>query len=227
MLGEDVHAQDQTQFRVAYHSKTCEPGPGETADSQLLDRFLCFRDEAAFEVLLWRAGSLVLKICRDILRDPFEAEDAFQGAFFVLARKAASISKRQSLASWLYKVAYRIALKARALKAKKNCLEKSGLERLPDQAVCETVDLESLRDLRSVLYQEIARLPRKYQAPLILCCLEGKTHDHAAGQLGWAKGTVSGRLARGREMLQRRLRVSGLGTAGGLVLRWLLHDAAL
>ena len=98
--------------------KSCQSITSQATDSQLLERFLRCRDETAFEVLLWRHGSLVLKICQDILQDSFAAEDAFQAAFLVLARKAGSINKRQSLASWLYKVAYRVALKARTETAK-------------------------------------------------------------------------------------------------------------
>jgi len=209
--------------------KSCQSITSQATDSQLLERFLRCRDETAFEVLLWRHGSLVLKICQDILQDSFAAEDAFQAAFLVLARKAGSINKRQSLASWLYKVAYRVALKARTETAKRSDLEKSGHNRLPDQIACESTfqDEESLRELRALLYQEIARLPRKYQAPLILCLMEEKSHEQAAEQLGWAKGTVSGRLARGREMLQRHLRSRGLGPACGLLLAGLLPNGAL
>src|SRR5262249_56064660 len=104
------------------------PGPERVSDGQLLDRFLNRRDQAAFEVLVWRHGSMVLGVCRRILRDSHEAEDAFQATFLALVRKADTIGRRDSLASWLYRVAYRIALRARASAAKRAGREKLGLE---------------------------------------------------------------------------------------------------
>jgi RNA polymerase sigma factor (sigma-70 family) len=184
----------------------------------LLERFVRLREEAAFEVLVWRHGPLVLKICRDVLHDSCEAEDAFQAVFLVLARKAGSIGKRESLGSWLYKVTLRIAVKARSRRAKRQAHERSGFEELPDRADNRAAEEEDLRDLRPLLHEEIARLPRKYQAPLILCALEGKTHLQAAQQLGWAKGTVAGRLSRARHMLQQRLQRRGVVHSGALLL---------
>jgi len=99
-------------------------GRGELADVQLLERFICSRDEAAFEVLVWRYGLLVLNVCRRLLREEHEVEDAFQATFLVLVRKAGSIGKREALAGWLYRVAYRIALAARAGGARRGFHEK-------------------------------------------------------------------------------------------------------
>src|SRR5262249_47992441 len=94
------------------------PHGGGLTDAHLLQRFLSERDEAAFEVLVWRHGPMVLRLCRRVLRHEQDAEDAFQATFLTLVRKARTIGKRQAVASWLYKVAYRIALEARALASK-------------------------------------------------------------------------------------------------------------
>jgi RNA polymerase sigma factor (sigma-70 family) len=189
-------------------------GADGLSDGQLLERFVTARDEAAFEVLVWRHGPMVLGICRRMLRDAHQAEDAFQATFLVLVRKAASIGKRESVGSWLHKVAYRVALGAREGAARRARHERALLA---DPPAAED-DLASWRDLAPVLDEEVNRLPDKYRAPLVLCYLEGKTVDEAARQLGCPRGTVGTRLARGRERLRRRLIRRGVGlTCGTLV----------
>src|SRR5262249_54555243 len=131
-------------------------GGGELTDAQLLDNFVRRRDEAAFELLVWRHATLVLGTCRRLLHDRHEAEDAFQAAFLVLGRKAATISKRESVGSWLYKVACRIAQRARARSAKRACCPLPG--DLPARVGTDEV---LWRDLRPVLDEEVARLPEK------------------------------------------------------------------
>jgi RNA polymerase sigma factor (sigma-70 family) len=186
---------------------------GEVSDAELLQRFVRSRDEAAFELLLWRHGPMVLTLCQRLLQNEQDAEDAFQATFLILVRKARTIGKREALASWLYKVAYRVACRARP-RVPVACglpiaLEQFAADGTPDDVVW--------RDLRLHLDDELARLPETYRRPIILCYLEGKTHDEAARLLGWPKGTVATRLARGRE----RLRLS-LGRRG-----WMLSSAAL
>lgn len=180
-------------------------GAGGLSDAQLIERFVAGRDEAAFEVLVWRHGGMVFDLCLRVLRHRQDAEDAFQAAFLVLARKAGSIGKRDSVGSWLYKVAYRVALGARAGAARRARLQRP----LPDVSAPDQRDPMRC-DLRETLDEEVNRLPDKYRAPVILCYLEGKTVDEAARQLGRPRGTVGTWLARGRERLRHRLSRRGV-----------------
>jgi RNA polymerase sigma factor (sigma-70 family) len=183
-------------------------------DAQLLEDFVNRRDEAAFEVLVWRHGIMVLTLCQRVLRNSHEAEDAFQATFLVLARKAASIGKREAVGSWLYKVAYRVALNLRARAVPCDARQ----ELVEDLPAPERGEELLWRDLRPVLDQEIDRLPEKYRLPFVLCYLEGQTNEEAARQLGCPKGTILSRLARGRERLRSRLTQRGLAlSAAGLV----------
>jgi RNA polymerase sigma factor (sigma-70 family) len=185
----------------------------EQTDSALLERFVSQRDEAAFASLMQRHGPMVLGVCQRVLDDPHDADDAFQATFLVLIRKAVTIRKRGSLGSWLYGAAYRIACKARVLAAKRRRHERQ----VPTMRTTEPSEAFLWRELRPVLDEELNRLPEKLRAPLVLCYLEGKTQEEAARQLGWTKGTVSGRMAQGRELLRSRLTRRGLTLTGGLL----------
>jgi RNA polymerase sigma factor (sigma-70 family) len=176
-------------------------------DCQLLDRFLRLQDERAFEALVARHGPLVLGVCRRFLTNPLDVEDAFQATFLVLLRKAPSLGRRELVANWLYGVAYRTALKARSAAARRRIHEKQ-VSHL-SSAVAQDEGLGEL-DLGRTIDEEIKRLPTKYRLPIILCCLEGLTLREASRQLGWPVGTVSGRLARGRALMQRRLTRRGV-----------------
>src|SRR5262249_33615991 len=168
--------------------------PADDCDSGLLERFVRGRDEAAFAELLRRHGPLVLGTCRRVLGDPADADDVFQATFLVLARKAASIQKRGSVASWLYGVAYRLARRLRAGLAGGRAHEQEAA------AVTAAANAdESWRELWPAVDEELSRLPEKYRVPLVLCYLEGKTHEEAARLLGWPKGSLSTRLLRGRD----------------------------
>jgi RNA polymerase sigma factor (sigma-70 family) len=154
---------------------------------------------------------MVLDVCRRLLRHEQDAEDAFQATFLILVRKAGSIGKRESVGSWLYKVAYRVACAARGV-----TVPHIGHERA--QARVSTADPTQdvqWRDLAPVLDEEVNRLPDKYRVPVVLCYLEGKTVDEAARQLGCPRGTVGTRLARARQRLRSRLAGRGvvLGSA--------------
>jgi cobalt-zinc-cadmium efflux system membrane fusion protein len=189
-------------------------GASDVSDAQLLERFVSRRDEAAFEVLVWRHGSLVLNVCGRLLRNAEDREDAFQATFLALTRRAGSIGKGEALGSWLYKVAYRVALRVRARAARQATRPEGGLALLAPAST----DSEVGPDARPVLDAEINRLPDKYRVPLILCYLQGKTTAEAARQLGCARGTICSRLAWARQRLRRRLTQRGLAlTAAGLV----------
>jgi RNA polymerase sigma factor (sigma-70 family) len=175
-------------------------------DAQLVEGFVRSRDEAAFAALVRRHGPMVLATCRQVLGGSALAEDAFQAAFLVLARKAVTLSKREPVASWLHRVAYRLAIRARADEARRGRIEQRAATRPPAGPPAEA----AWRELHAILDEELARLPEKYQAPLVLCYLEGLTHDEAAARLGWPAGTVKSRLARGREVLRSRLTRRGL-----------------
>jgi RNA polymerase sigma factor (sigma-70 family) len=190
---------------------------GQPPDAQLLERFTARRDEAAFAALVRRHGPMVLNVCRSILRHEQDAEDAFQATFLVLARKAGAIRQPEAVAGWLYEVAHRAAVKAQADAARRRTLERRATPVAPADP---TLDM-TLRDLRRVLHEELRRLPEKYRLPLVLCYLEGRSREDAAGQLGWSKGTLCGRLDRGREHLRRRL------AARGVALSALLCAAAV
>jgi RNA polymerase sigma factor (sigma-70 family) len=185
-------------------------GAGLT-DGQLLEDYLGRRDEAALAALVRRHGPMVWGVCRRVLRNYHDAEDAFQATFLVLVRKAASIASRELLANWLYRVAYQTALNARAAAAKRRARERQ-VTKMPEPAVAER-DLWG--DLQPVLDEAFSRLPAKYRAVLVLCDLEGQTRKNAARQLGLPEGTVAGRLARARVMLAKRLARHGLTVSGG------------
>ncbi|MFN4258148.1 MAG: RNA polymerase sigma factor [Gemmataceae bacterium] len=194
---------------------------GALSDAELLRRWQQTRDEAAFEVLIWRHGALVWNVCRRRLGNEQDAEDAFQATFLTLVHKASSIGKPEALPSWLYKVAYRAALAARERRRHTNDLPETltGLE--DDPAVAA-----ERAELRSALDEEVNRLPDKYRLPFVLCYLEGRTTDEAAAHLGFPRGTIGTRLAWARERLRERLARRGILLSSGSLAVWLAQDAA-
>jgi RNA polymerase sigma factor (sigma-70 family) len=182
------------------------------SDRGLLRAFAESGDESAFTELVRRHGPLVLGVCRRILGNVQDAEDAFQATFLVLARKASALQWQDSIKNWLHGVACRVAMKARGQIVRR---------RQKERAACAPVDdanagAQAWNDLRAVLDEELQQLPDKYRAVLLLCYLEGKTRDEAAETLGWSAGSVKGLLERGREMLRARLVKRGLTLAAAL-----------
>ena len=192
------------------------------SDAQLLERFAARHSEGAFTVLVERHGPLVQSVCRRILNDAHDAEDAFQATFLILARKANTIQKHQSLASWLYKVAYRVALRARADISRRRTQEKEAVQTTPPPTPTEATQ----RELGQVLDEEVQRLPEKYRAPVTLCYLQGRTNEEAAQQLSCPTGTVKVRLMRARDLLRKRLVRRGIGLTIAGLTALLLENAA-
>src|SRR5579884_3199971 len=186
---------------------------GGPTDGQLLECFLSRRDDAAFETLVRRHGPMVLGVCRRVLRNAHDAEDAFQATFLVLARKAASVRPRELVGHWLHGVAYRTALKARGTIARRHTKEEQAraMARIPPSAD------EAWDELLPLLDQELNRLPEKYRVPVVLCDLEGKRRKDVARHLKVPEGTVASRLAAARKLLARRLARYGPALSGGAV----------
>jgi RNA polymerase sigma factor (sigma-70 family) len=182
------------------------------SDAQLLERFVVCHDEAAesaFSVLMERHGPMVLAVCRRVLNDPHAAQDAFQATFLVLVRKAGSIRKRESIADWLYGVALRVSAHARADAARRRSVERRTMPTSLDAYEAPPPDID-VRD-------EVEHLPRDLRAVVVLCYLEGLTHEQAAHRLGWPVGTVRSRLARARDRLRADLTRRGIAPDAALL----------
>ncbi|HEV3121836.1 MAG TPA: RNA polymerase sigma factor, partial [Isosphaeraceae bacterium] len=191
-------------------------------EGQLLERFVTKRDEAAFEALIARHGPMVLGVCRRVLSDPHDVEDAFQATFLILVRKAAGLRNRELVGNWLYGVAYRVAVRSRQTAARRFLRERPGNGKHAVEPNCEPL----ADDVRPLLLEEVSLLPEKYRAPVVLCYLEGQTHEEAAAHLRWPLGTVKGRLARAREELRSRLLKRGVASAPAGLLLLDLADSA-
>ena len=179
-------------------------------DGKLLECFVNCRDATALEALVRRHGPMVWGVCRRVLPNYHDVEDAFQATFLVLVRKAASITSRELIANWIYAVATQTALKARTT-AGKRCTRERLVTVMPEPAVAEQ---DPWPDLRPLLDKELSRLPHKYRAVIVLCDLEGKTRKEAALQLGVPQGTIASRMATARSMLAKRLARHGLAVSG-------------
>ena len=176
-------------------------------EHQLLDRFVAERDEAAFEALMNCHGPMVLGVCRRVLDDPSDVEDAFQATFLVLVRKAASIRDRDRLANWLYGVAHRVSVRARAVGFRRRCRERPGAEAA---SIAAGASSDDRAELRAVLDDEIARLPDRFRLPMVLCDLQGLPMEEAARRLDCPVGTIKSRLSRARGRLRGRLERRGI-----------------
>lgn len=182
------------------------------SDEQLLQRYITGQDEAAFAALMHRHGPMVLGVCKRILRQTHDAEDACQATFLVLARRALSIRKRTALGSWLHGVALRVARKLQTQRARRLAREVA----LADAHLTDPGREWTWREVQRVLDEELDRLPATQSAPLVLCYLEGKTQDEAARALGWPLPTLRGRLERARQRLRDRLTRRGITLSAAL-----------
>jgi zinc protease len=181
------------------------------SEAQLLERFIESADAAAFEAIVARHGPMVLGVCRRLLSDPNDVDDAFQATFLILVARARSIRNRDVLGSWLHGVARRVAVRAQLMTRKRRGRE-SILSKETTMDDCSANLLEAA-EVSSILDAELGRLPAGYRSALILCDLEDWPHQSAARHLGWPVGTVKSRLARGRAMLRARLVRRGVTSA--------------
>ena len=193
------------------------------SDDQLLDRFLDSRDEAAFTVLIERHGPMVLAVCRRSLTSRADVEDACQATFLVLARKAGSLRKKQSLAGWIHRVVCRVVADLKRQAARRQYHEQCLQALSPADPASEETKQERL----AILDEELGRLPEGYRTPLVLCYLERLTRDTAAARLGLSPGSLHGRLERGRDLLRRRLSQRGVALSAVLAGAALSEGAAL
>jgi RNA polymerase sigma factor (sigma-70 family) len=234
--GDNKTVEDEAASRTPIMSKTAAnvffrhlrriallgAGP-QISDGQLLEQFIARRDEAAFAMLVRRHGPLVFGVCRRMIGNIDDAEDAFQATFLVLARKATTIVPREAVANWLYGVAFRTAQRAKACAARRWAREKQ-VKNMP-QPIVEPVD--RIRDLEPVLDEELSKLAEKYRLPMVLCDLEGRPRKQVARQLNLPEGTLSARLARGRKMLAQRLHRRGVTLAGAGLATLFAGNSAL
>jgi RNA polymerase sigma factor (sigma-70 family) len=200
-------------------------------DGQLLQRFAAHRAEAeraaeaaglAFEVLVLRHGPMVLGVCRRVLRDPHEVEDAFQATFLILARRAGSVRKPEVVGGWLRKVAYRVATRARALSNRRAAIQPAR----PVSSADDAGTILEQGELRTAVLDEVQLLPEKYRLPVQICYLEGQTHDEAARRLHWPVGTVRTRLALARARLRDQLTRRGVVLPAGFIGTSLISSTA-
>jgi polysaccharide biosynthesis/export protein len=190
------------------------------SDRQLLERFVGRRDasaEAAFEVLVLRHGPMVLRVCHNVLGDATDAQDAFQATFLVLVKRSGSIRRLESLGSWLYGVACRVAARARVEAARRRAAERRGALRVVRVGDSSEGSEPDCAEFGVVVQEEVRRLPEKYRAVVTLCYWQGLTQEQAAAQLGCPLGTVRSRLARARGQLHKRLTRRGLAPLAGVV----------
>jgi RNA polymerase sigma factor (sigma-70 family) len=196
---------------------------GTTTDAQLLDWFVSLGDEsaeAAFEELMVRHGPMVLGVCRKVLQDTHDAQDAFQAVFLVLANRARSIRRKESVASWLFGVAQRVAMRARSRAARRRAVDELAAQRASECYVPAEPDSDW-----EILHDEVERLPERLRTPLVLCYLEGQTYNAAAQRLKVSDGMLRGRLAQARKQLQGRLTRRGVAIPAALLAAGELNQA--
>ena len=201
----------QTFVQRIFRAEAVRSKAGQ-GDGDLLTAYVTSQDPVAFEALVKRHAAMVWGVCRRTLGNDHDAEDAFQATFLILCRKAHSIKPPGMVGNWLYGVARRAALKAKAL-IRRRQIKEQAFAQLPARS--NPSDSER-SELRQFLDDELSRLPAKYRVPIVLCDLEGLTRNEACQRLGWLEGTLSGRLSRARSLLARRLLRRGFGLSAGV-----------
>ena len=196
---------------------------GTANDAELLDQFVSGRDEVAFEVLVRRHGPMVFAVCRRVLRNTQDAEDAFQATFLVLAHKAATVFPRGNLPGWLHGVAFKTALKARHRATRRTEIETRVPPRTPPEMHPDT----NWAEVEPLLDQELAGLPDHYRLPIVMCDLEDRLRTEVARALGCSEGTLSARLTRGRRLLADRLRRRGVHLSAAVLTAALAARSAV
>jgi RNA polymerase sigma factor (sigma-70 family) len=184
-----------------------------STDKTLLAQYVTDHDHETFRALVERHGPDVLRVCRWVLRNEHEAEDAFQATFLLLVRKAPTIRDPELLGNWLRGAAYRVASRSRRHAARRIERERNRAEMVPTDSVTDAFE----HDLPQLLRAELDRLPEHYRAPVVLCYLEGFTHEETAKQLRWPTGTVKTRLVRARNLLRERLERRGVALGAGIL----------
>jgi RNA polymerase sigma factor (sigma-70 family) len=215
----------KTPFAGALHYLMHRLGrtPAEpSADAVLLQRYAAGRDETAFTALVQRHGPLVQRVCRQLALQPHDADDAFQATFLVLARKAGSVRRGASLAGWLYRVAYHVALQTRIRAARRQKHERQAA-RVTSFTIPDPVERQ---ELAPVVHEEVNRLPEKYRLPVLLCYLGDHTNEEAARELALPVGTLKTRLLHARELLRGRLLRRGVTLSVGAVAALLAGEAS-
>ena len=190
-----------------------------TSDLDLLRRFTAARDEAAFAEIVRRHRPLLLRLCQRILHSGHDAEDVCQAAFLLLAQQATSLRWHASVAGWLFQVGYRLSLKARVATHRRTRHEAQAKPALAPDPIAQL----TIGELQTVLDEELSRLPEKWRAPILLCCMEGRSRDEAARFLGWTLAAVKNRLEQGRQRLRSRLARRGLSLGTAVLSTWLLE----
>jgi RNA polymerase sigma factor (sigma-70 family) len=203
-------------LRRHIHRLATSPDVEAVTDAELLGRFVEQRNERAFTALVSRHAPLVRGVCHRVLRDLHQVEDAVQAVFLILATKAGTVRPPDRLAAWLYGVARQVAANARRGEVRRQRREERAGRAARPPASCDPLDELTARELLAALDAEVQRLPEAFRLPVILCCLEGKSQEEAARQLGWTSGSVKGRLQRGRERLHARLVGRGLSLSAAL-----------
>ena len=196
-----------------------------SSERQLLDRFLFARDELAFEAIVKRHGPMVVGVCRSVLKDEADIDDAFQATFLVLVKKAGSLRDADQLSPWLHGVARRVALEARTAASKRRGRESQAVFVEPAAPDSSLGNAEH-RELRSLIHTELDRLSPPERSAILLCDLQGLSHQEAADQLGWPLGTVKARVARGRDRLRGRLIRRGVTLSSGLLASGLAAESS-
>jgi RNA polymerase sigma factor (sigma-70 family) len=219
LRGNAMSAEPATLVRHLRRLVTAR-ATGQRSDAELVADFAARGEPAAFEALVRRHGPMVLAAGRRVLHHREDAEDVFQATFLLLARKAGSLRHAEAVGSWLYGVARRLALHARARAARERLYERATNPAPPAEPLTDL----TLREARAIFDEELGRLAERHRAPLVLCCLEGLTRDEAARRLGWRLATVKNRLERARELLRRRLRRRGLTVPAALGAVLLAQD---